>query len=90
MSFFCWDETNTKCSIKEDRRKIFQGEGHIYEGLSVNSCSVDVSAIKNALFEKYAEAATKGVLWKKVFLEISQNSLEKTCAFVKLLGVQLY
>ena len=65
MSFFCWDETNTKCSIKEDRRKIFQGEGHIYEGLSVNSCSVDVSAIKNALFEKYAEAATKGVQEKR-------------------------
>ena len=26
------------------------------------------------------EAATRGVLWKKVFLEISQNSQENTCA----------
>ena len=27
----------------------------------------------------FAEAATRGVLWKKVFLEISQNSQENTC-----------
>ena len=31
---------------------------------------------------KDAEAATRGVLWKKVFLEISQNSQENTCARV--------
>ena len=43
------------------------------------------------------EAATKGVLFKKVFfLEISQNSLENTCARVSFLiklqalGLQLY
>ena len=42
------------------------------------------------------EAATRGVLWKKVFLEISQNSQENTCArdswLIKLqaLGLQLY
>ena len=28
----------------------------------------------------YSEAATGGVLWKKVFLEISQNLLENACA----------
>ena len=28
------------------------------------------------------EAATRAVLWKKVFLEISQNSQENTCARV--------
>ena len=28
----------------------------------------------------YTEAATRGVLCKKVFLEISQNSQENTCA----------
>ena len=28
------------------------------------------------------EAAIRGVLWKKVFLEISQNSQENTCARV--------
>ena len=30
----------------------------------------------------YTEAATRGVLWNKVFLEISQNSQENTCARV--------
>ena len=29
-----------------------------------------------------AEAATRGVLWKNMFLEIPQNSQEKTCARV--------
>ena len=32
-----------------------------------------------------AEAATRGVLWKKVFLEIWQNSPENTCARVSFL-----
>ena len=32
-----------------------------------------------------SEAATRGVLCKKVFLEISQNSQEKTCARVSFL-----
>ena len=27
----------------------------------------------------FSEAATGGFLWKKVFLQISQNSLENTC-----------
>ena len=45
---------------------------------------------------QYAEAATTGVLCKKVFLEISQYSPENTCAKVSFLiklqpsGVQLY
>ena len=30
----------------------------------------------------YSEAATGGILWKKVLLEISQNSQENTCARV--------
>ena len=44
----------------------------------------------------YAEAATAGVLLKKVFLEISQNSQENTCVRVSFLiklqalGLQLY
>ena len=33
----------------------------------------------------YTEAATEGVLCKKLFLEISQNSQEKTCARVSFL-----
>ena len=42
------------------------------------------------------EAATRGVLWKKVFLKILQNSQENTCARVSFLiklhtpGLQLY
>ena len=31
------------------------------------------------------EAATGGALWEKVFLEISQNSQEHTCARVSFL-----
>ena len=42
------------------------------------------------------KATTKGVLWKKVFLKISENSQENTCAIVSFLiklhawGLQLY
>ena len=37
------------------------------------------------------EAATRGVLYKKVILEISQNSQENACARASfLLGLQLY
>ena len=32
-----------------------------------------------------SEAATRGVLWKEVFLEISQNSQENTCTRVSFL-----
>ena len=44
-------------------------------------------SIGNVLLEKSikvfsTEAATRGVLWKKVFLEISQNSQENTCTRV--------
>ena len=34
------------------------------------------------LCDKCSEAATRGVLWDKMFLEISQNSQENTCASV--------
>ena len=36
---------------------------------------------KRKLFQQKIEAATRGVLWKKMFLKISQNSQE---------GLQLY
>ena len=35
--------------------------------------------------EDPAEAAARGVLWKKLFLEISQNSQVNTCARVSFL-----
>ena len=44
--------------------------------------------VKDALYYRYfqyTEAATRGVLCKKVFLEISQNSQENTCARVSFL-----
>ena len=63
-------------------------------------CSVKVFIIffKKAPSENYfcSEAVTRGVLWKKVFLKISQNFLENTSArvsfIIKLLawGLQLY
>ena len=34
---------------------------------------------------QWTEAATRGVLWEKVFLEISQNSQKNTCARVSFL-----
>ena len=40
-------------------------------------------------FGDNTEAATRGVLQKKVFLEISQNSQENTCARVSFL-IKLY
>ena len=45
---------------------------------------------KQLIFHKQptTEAAIKGILCKKVFLEISQNSQENTCA--RAWGLQLY
>ena len=37
------------------------------------------------LFTIVAEAATRDVLWKKMFLQISQNSQENTCSRVSFL-----
>ena len=50
----------------------------------------------NTMTFPWSEAATTGVIEKKVFLKISQNSQENTCArvsfLIKLLawGLQLY
>ena len=51
-----------------------------------------ISIIQVAPYQRFlqgqffsTEAATRGVLWKKVFLEISQNSQENTCARVSFL-----
>ena len=57
-----------------------------------NSCSWEPVA----KFKEKTDAATRGVLYKKVFLKILQNSQENTCTrvsfFIKLqgLGLQLY
>ena len=41
------------------------------------------------LARETSEAATRGVLLKKVFLEISQNSQENTCARVSFLHINV-
>ena len=54
---------------------------YIFSGDNVNiKTSVDGSNLLSfyPIFIGSLEAATRGVLWKKVFLEISQNSYEET------------
>ena len=41
--------------------------------------------IKYSSYLENTEAATRGVLWKKVFLKISQNSQENSCVRVSFL-----
>ena len=50
--------------------------------------------LQNFDLEPIPEAVTRDVLWKKVFLEISQNSPENTCArvsfFIKLQASSIF
>ena len=52
--------------------------------------------IKHTKWYKMSEAPARGVLWKKVFLKLSKNSQENTCARVSFLiklqasGLRLY
>ena len=51
---------------------------HLYQGLSISSCSVDVGAIKNAflkqqIYSKIPRSSHQRCSIKKVFLQISQN-----------------
>ena len=63
---------------------------------SLNGISTEHVSSKLSYFiqtvRKYPEAATRGVLWKKVFLEILQNLQENTCArvsfFTKVAGLR--
>ena len=41
--------------------------------------------VKSYIRNCYSEAATGSVIWEKVFLEITQNSQENTCARVSFL-----
>ena len=51
----------------------------LHFGRSRNSCFKD-NLKKNLYVASFSEAATRGVLYKKVFLEFSQSSQENTCA----------
>ena len=72
----------------------------IFKGLSLMQIKTffleDESSNLKVKYVQSTETATKGVLYKKVFLEISQNSQENTCArvffLIKLqaLCLQLY
>ena len=50
------------------------------------NCRVSIHVLPmNDFWKTCSEAATRGVLCKKVFLEISQNSQENTCTIVSFL-----
>ena len=68
-------------------------EKHLFRSIVLNK----VAGLMILFFiEQHSEAATRGVLCKKLFLEIWQNSQESTCARVSFLiklqtsGLQLY
>ena len=67
------------------RKKVFVEKNHQPNSSSFNEATLGIK-----------EAATRGVLWKKVFLEVSQNSQANNCARVSFLiklqawGLQLY
>ena len=60
------------------------------ERINLVCLHIIIWSIRNQKFQKFkdvgsfimllTEAATEGVLWKKMFLEILQNSQENTCA----------
>ena len=60
------------------------------ERINLICLHIIIWSIRNQKFQKFkdvgsfimllTEAATEGVLWKKMFLEILQNSQENTCA----------
>ena len=56
---------------------------HTYWGI-VKAYSDMFTTLNNSLILA-TDTATRGVLWKKLFLEISQNSQENTCARVSYL-----
>ena len=67
----------------EETRDMFKAFAmHVFVFLYIiySICSIWKS-LKQHFFNN-SEALTGGVLWKKVFLEISQNSRENTCATV--------
>ena len=53
---------------------------------NLGRCSILLQYLQYSLV--FSEAAIRDVLWTKMFLEISQNSLENTC--VRGLDLQLY
>ena len=90
-----WDNFNLKNVLRkpdEITRTVFLLQ---LRNLTVYRCSDNSLVNCNSLI-CISEAATRGVLCKEVFLKISQNSQENTCARVSFLiklqasGLQLY
>ena len=67
--------------------KIYVYNSRKHEKMSLNNLIINITKVKNNEKEIAGnnEAATGGALKEKVFLEISQNSQEKTCARVSIL-----
>ena len=70
---------------KESLAQVFSFEFILQNFLQRASCVSTNEIHTGKTFFMFAEAATRGVLQKKVFLEISQNSQENTCARVSFL-----
>ena len=49
------------------------------------ACSSNIENTEGSEFFHLSKAATRGVPWEKMFLEISQNLQENTCARVSFL-----
>ena len=76
-------------NCKADIQKLLE----IGQGLSINSCSVDVSTIKSPLLKqqiylKIPRISHQRCSRKKVFVEILQNSQENTCARASFLSLR--
>ena len=64
---------------------LFQWLQLITQFWQINSLDMLHERMGGKTANSWPDAATVGVLWKKVFLEISQNSQENTCARVSFL-----
>ena len=89
LNFYQWSTYFTLSALNLNTAKI-----SIFQ--PIYWCGHFVERTVSAEFRAVTDAATRGVLWKKVFLEISQNSQENTCARVSFLiklqgsGLQLF
>ena len=72
-NFFILVILSTQVTSGPSREEMFK-QGDSMSRQKMNEC----------FFQQNLEAATRGVLWKKVFLEITQNSKENACARVFL------
>ena len=58
---------------------------HIFDWRCCHIWNSKMTFVRSQTNVQKWEAATRGVLWKKLFLEFSQNSRENTCARISIL-----